>query len=168
MIVRHRGDITEQQAMAKFLIAKDSRSKAVFAHAVEKKGPGHDGYAVDCLVKDLRWLGYDHVILKSDQEPAIMKLLSTAPKTFRITCAEEGERGIMQEEHPTTYDHQANGLVESAVKAVTNKMLTLKRCLEESLHKTMPIEHPLLHRLAEFAARHITTCHVSADGRTPY
>ena len=50
--------------MAKIIVAKDSRTKAMFAHAVRRKGVEQDRYAVDCLVRDLRWLGYSHVQLK--------------------------------------------------------------------------------------------------------
>ena len=34
------------------------------------------GFAVDALVEDVRWLGYSRVTLKSDNEPAVVKLLA--------------------------------------------------------------------------------------------
>ena len=40
--------------MAKFLFAKDSRSKAVSAHAFKCKAVEEDGYAVDRIVEDLK------------------------------------------------------------------------------------------------------------------
>lgn len=38
------------------------------------RGVAEDGYVVDCFVEHLKWLGYSHVILKSDNENAILKL----------------------------------------------------------------------------------------------
>ncbi len=61
--------------LLKVLVAKDGHSKAIFAHAVRHKGVSESRYAVDCLVQDLRWLGYSHVSLKGDNEPAILALL---------------------------------------------------------------------------------------------
>ena len=40
-------------------------------------------YAVDRLVRDLRWLGHTKVMLKSDNEPAILKLLTEVLKDMR-------------------------------------------------------------------------------------
>ena len=60
----------------KILVVRDSKSKAIFAHAVRCKGSDEDGHAVQCVVDDVKWLGYTKVILKSDNEPAIRKLLS--------------------------------------------------------------------------------------------
>ena len=55
------------------LVAKDSKSKTIFAHAVVAKGSDEDGDAVSRLVDDIAWLGHTRSILKSDNEPAILK-----------------------------------------------------------------------------------------------
>ena len=153
----------------KILVAKDSNSRVIFAHAVRNKGVGEDSYAVDCLVQDLNWLGYSHVILKSDNEKAVVNLLRQALKTYRITVAEEsGEQVIVQDEYPTAYDHRSNGLAESAVKAVTAKVLMLKLDLEDCLQKTIPPNHPLICWITELAAWQLTTTKVGSDGMTAY
>ena len=59
----------------KILVAHDTWSKAVFAHVVESKGPNEDKYAVHCLTKDVQWLGFNRLGLRSDNENAILKLL---------------------------------------------------------------------------------------------
>ena len=77
----------------KVLVARDSRSKSVFAHAVPSKGVDAKGFAVSALVGDVQWLGYNRVVLKSDNEPAIVKLLREALRELRIRelyqCLEE-------------------------------------------------------------------------------
>ena len=50
-------------------------SRAVFAHAVPKKGVDEKRCSVNAVVDDVLWLGYAKVILKSDNELAIVKLL---------------------------------------------------------------------------------------------
>ena len=55
---------------------RDSETKAVFGHVVPRKGIDDKRFAVDALVSDIVWLGHTKVILKSDNEPAILKLLS--------------------------------------------------------------------------------------------
>ena len=48
------------------------------------RGVAEDGYVVDCFVEHLKWLGYSHVILKSDNENAILKLLCETRIDLRI------------------------------------------------------------------------------------
>ena len=60
----------------KVLVVKDSRSKAIFAHVVPEKGVDDRQYAVSVLMEDVQWMGYTKLILKSDNEPAIRKLLT--------------------------------------------------------------------------------------------
>ncbi len=75
-VVRRDEEHEKGNIIMKVLVAKDSASKAIFAHAVTNKGPGEDRYAVNCLVEDIKWLGHTAVGLKSDNEPAIVKLLT--------------------------------------------------------------------------------------------
>ena len=37
----------------------------------------------------MRWLGFSHVILKSDREPAILKLLKEALVDLRVSVVDE-------------------------------------------------------------------------------
>ena len=50
-------------------------SKSVFVHAVPQKGIDDKRFAVDCIVEDVLCLGYSKVLMKSDNELAIVKLL---------------------------------------------------------------------------------------------
>ena len=106
------GDVATQEEFdiagegaAKILVVRDSRSKAVFAHAVPAKGVDERGFAVDALVGDIKWLGYSRVTLKSDNEPAIVKLLAEALRELRVSGVEQ-----VLEEHSPEYDPQSNGL----------------------------------------------------------
>ena len=84
---------TAGEGAAKLLVARDSKSKSVFAHVVPVKGVDAKGFSVSSLGDDVRWLGYTKVVLKSDSEPAIVKLLGEALRELRIhgleQCLEE-------------------------------------------------------------------------------
>ena len=105
-------EITSQDAFEsagdsaiKVLVVRDDKSKAVFGHVVPQKGIDEKGFAVDALVSDVKWLGYSKVTLKSDHEPAIVKLLQEALMELRV----QGLRQTM-EEHSPEYDPKRTGV----------------------------------------------------------
>ena len=152
----------------KLLVAKDTFSKATFVHAVKNKGPGEDRYAVNCLVEDLKFLGYHRVGLKCDNEPAILKLLSEVLVAQKVQVDDMEHVKTTHEEHPTAYDKGSNGFIENAIRTVQGLIRTLKLELELCLGVTIPSEHPLLRWLAEHAAWQLTTRSKGEDGLTPY
>ena len=85
----------------KVLVAREAVSKCVFAHAIPMKGVDPDRYSVDCLVKDIEWMGCTRVIMKSDNEPSIVKLLLESLKSLRIEGLDQAA-----EEHSPQYDPQ--------------------------------------------------------------
>ena len=107
------------------LVVRDDKSKAIFGHVVLKKGIGENNFAVDSSVEDVKWLGSTKLTLKSDKEPAIVKLLSESLTELRIN-------GVSQvfEEHSPEYDPQANGAAEVGVKLLKSHMRTLRCNLE--------------------------------------
>jgi len=147
----------------KLLIVKDSLSRAVFAHAVTKKGIDEKRFSVNAVVDDVLWLGYAKVILKSDNEPAIVKLLKEALATLKVSGVDQAG-----EEHSPPYDSQANGSVENAVKLVKCRMRTLKLCLERRIGKRIPPKHPIMSWLAPHAAAILRYRSRGDDGKTPY
>ena len=59
----------------KILVVRELVSRCTFAHVVRHKGVDDDRYAVDCLVRDVEWLGATKIRLRSDNERAITALL---------------------------------------------------------------------------------------------
>ena len=88
----------------KVLVIRDNKSKAVFAHVVPVKGVDEGGFAVKAIFDDIVWLGYTRFVMKTDNEPAILKLLLESLRSLRI----EGVEQFMHENSPE-YDPQANG-----------------------------------------------------------
>ena len=62
-------------------------------------------------MEDLKWLGFTRVILKSDNEPAIIKLLSDTLLELRYQVLDLEQAA---EEHPNTSDSSGNADVEAA------------------------------------------------------
>ena len=147
----------------KILVAKCCKTKCVFAHAVPQKGIDSERYAVDRLVRDLKWLGHTKIVLKSDNEPAILKLLTEVLKDMRVQAVEQ-----VTESHPPAYDPSSNGEIENACRRLGGKLRTLKLDLEARLDRRMPVSHPVIGWLVEHAAWLLTCCHQTDDGRTPY
>ena len=68
--------VSDDDSATRVLVVRDRKGKCVHGHVVPQKGVDADRFAVDCLVQDILWAGYTKVILKSDNEKAILKLLS--------------------------------------------------------------------------------------------
>ena len=147
------------------LVAKDLLGKAVFAHVVPQKGVDKDNFSVDMLVEDVKWLGYQKIGLRSDNEPAILKLLRHALTEMRVAIHDLEQ---IFEEHPNTYDSSGNGEIESAVKQVTGVLRTNKLDLERRIEMVIPQSHPVISWLVGYAAWMITVRVVGHDGHTAY
>ena len=138
-VMRRDGEEDVGDADVTILVAKDTLGKAVFAHLVPQKGVDADHYAVDVLLKDIQWLGYQRISLRSDNEPAILKLLQRAVTEARIAMPDIDQ---VIEEHPNAYDSSGNGDVEAAVKSETGILRTNKLDLENRIGKKIPQKHP--------------------------
>ena len=158
-------DEDKKDAPVKILVVKDTKSKAVFAHVVKKKGADEEGYAVKRLAEDLAWLGYTKVILKSDGERAIVRLLK---ETLRVAKTDAQDMEQISYEHPPPYDSKSNGAVESACKAVKGQLRAMKLCLEQKVQKRIPEEHPIIAWLVEHAAWLLTTRVRGEEEHTAY
>ena len=126
---------------------RDSASKAVFGHVVPRKGIDEKGLDVDAIVEDAKWLGYTKIMLKTDNEPAIMKLPTELLRELRI----QGLEKVMSENSPE-YDPQAHRNAEVGVKIVKGMLGTLKSGLEDELGYRVPARHRLVAWLVRHAA----------------
>ncbi len=129
-VVEREALLEGEEVELKVLVAKDSKTKTIFAHAVVEKGAGEEGYAVTRIVEDIAWLGHTKLILKSDNEPAILKVLRDSLQTARVEIQELEQ---IRDEQAVKYDSKTNGDAENAVKQVTKLLRTLKICLEKRL-----------------------------------
>ena len=73
-----------EEGSVKFLIVRNNVCKVMFGHIVPRTGIDEKGFAVDAIVQDAKWLGYTKIMLKTDKEPAILKLLTESLRELRI------------------------------------------------------------------------------------
>ena len=106
------------------LVVRDDKSKSVSGYVVPQKGIDEKGFALSLLVEDVRWLGFSKLILKIDNEPAIVKLLSEALRELRPEGAASAP--VLMKEHSPEYDPQANGSAEVGVKFLKGHFPTLR------------------------------------------
>ena len=93
---------------------------------------------VDRLRRDILWLGHNKIVLKSDNERAIVSLLTTTLKALRIEQLDN-----TQEAHPAAYDSSSNASTEATCKQVAGMIRTTKACLEDRIKRRVPVTHCL-------------------------
>ena len=57
----------------KAIVTYCSATRCVFAHALKRKGAGQ--HVIQCIVDDIAWLGHTRLVLRSDNEPAMVALI---------------------------------------------------------------------------------------------
>jgi hypothetical protein len=87
-VVEKEALLDGEEVEMKVLVAKDAKTKTLFANAVVAKGCDEEGYAITRIVEDIAWLGHTRMILKSDNGPAILKVLKDSLKTARVEITE--------------------------------------------------------------------------------
>ena len=98
----------------------DSNSKGIMAFAVPKKG--EDEYAIRRATQDVcKILGYNKMIFKGDQEPALQAFMDTVSRL-------SGDQ-VIKEQSPVG-ESQSNGDIENAVQKIQGLFRTFRSNLE--------------------------------------
>ena len=136
----------------------DTRSQMLFGHVVPRKGM-IDEHGAEEMLKDLERLGYEEVILKCDEEPALINVQNTV-KSRR-------QKKTITENSPVG-DSRANGKAERAVQTLSAHLRVLKKALEDRCGLFLSSEHPVIAWRVEHTADVISKYHVGQDGHTGY
>ena len=80
------------------------------ARVVPQNGIDDQRFTIDCVVEDTRTLGYTHIAMKSDQEPAIIEVQ-------KAVIALRGDAVTVPVNSPVG-DPASTGRVEDAVKRI--------------------------------------------------
>ena len=132
--LKKRNEVTEEEAKMSLtvLAAYNSHSKSPFAHAVPHKGAGQDNYAADRITSDIAWLGYPRIILRSDNEPALGQVVTSALKLPRVQVADAKEGQPSAAAEGSTLDHpETNGAIERMVGLVKGQFRAMQMTLEK-------------------------------------
>ena len=80
-----------------------SSTEAFFVFAVPQKGVDAEGYAAKSFVDIILWLGHARAAVRSDNEPAVLKLVKIAVNLLKLSGMDVTVEGSAE------YDPQSNG-----------------------------------------------------------
>ena len=140
------------------LVARDRETKMTMAHVVPVKGAEQE-WVTEQLARDIMKLGYHgDIVLRSDQESAIVDLLRQVAKA-------RGSTRTVLEQSPVG-DSQANGTAERAVQSIEKMLRVHKLAFESRIGERLPIRHPLIPWLVEHISNVLNKFLVGSDGKT--
>lgn len=101
------------------VVIRDRRIQLLFAHVFRRKGLAHE-HGSQVLIKDIRKIGHQELILKCDGEPALRSIQEEVKRMRQTPTLLEnsGAGGI-----------QANGAVEEAVPVLGEQVRVLRQGL---------------------------------------
>ena len=150
------------------VVLKERDSRALAAHAMPYKG-GDTEWTVKQIVRDMRrWEIKGSVIMRSDQEDALLDLVKEVVKAR--TAMDPGVETHAREfdERSPVGESASIGFIESGIRTVEGMVRTLKFALEENLQIKVSTEMPIFAWLIEHAADLCTKYSVGVDGLSAY
>jgi hypothetical protein len=145
------------------LVVREVHSKMVLSAGTPSKSTGNF-IARRCLAF-LREIGCEScdVIVKSDNEPAITSIIS---EVGRMRAATGGGKWIV--ENSPVGSSASNGVVERAIRSVSQQARVMKDGLEHKAKMLIGARHPLMPWIVEYAGHLLNRFEVSQDGKTAY
>ena len=132
-------------------------------HVVPSKTTSMDQFAAERIVEDIVYLGHTRVILRSDNEPALLLLIGDALKGLRVQQFDSAAAEGLVPHGPHTA-----GAAEVSARNLKCEVRAMHLTLDRFLGKHVPVTHPLIAWLVEHAAFVRLTGVVGRDGRTAY
>ena len=136
----------EHEKVLTVLVLYCSATRRIFAHAVPTKGLDPDGYIVEKIRDDVLWLGHPKVMIRSDNEPALLHVVDTALAALKAKGVASNSEGSV------TYDPQTNGAAGNAVRPFKGSLRANLLSFERQLQARIPVNHPILAWLVTYAA----------------
>ena len=152
------GQEADRDDKTTMIVLKDRESRAMFTHICLCKGP-NDVWIVDQLVSDINGMGHTEVVVKTDGEPALVKLME---------AVQEKRKHPSIPMHPPAYDPQSNGAIEKGVGDSMGQIRAIKIGLERRIKARIGAEWPIMQWIVEYAGVTLTWFQVGHDGRTAH
>ena len=123
---------------------------------------GADEFAVAELKNDVIGSGFTEVLIRSDDEPAILAMKESAATALRLAGVN------VKTEESALYDSQGNGLAESAVKDAKDAVRTNLAWLVRRFGQEFLGGHPASTWLVKYSVAMVNRCRRGPEGRTTY
>lgn len=145
------------------LAAKERRSKMVMASVVPKKTTGT--FIAKRVLAFMKEVGveYGDLVVKTDQEEALKTIVADVG---RLRAAGGGGRYVV--EHSPVGASQSNGIIERGIQSIEGQMRVILDAVEHRWNVKIPIDHPVICFIAEYAGFLLNRFEVSHDGKTSY
>ena len=118
-------------SVIRVLVGHDSRSKSCAAIPVPQKGIDHEEYSVREALRYLDFLGYQSVMVKTDQEKALNAVVR------RVRQYRGADTQTMTENSPVG-SSQSNGMIERRIQTVEGQIRTLRSAFEARTGSRLP------------------------------
>jgi hypothetical protein len=143
------------------IAVKERKTKMKAAAVVPRKTTG--AYVAKGMMAFLQEVGleFGDNIVKCDQEEAIKSVVSDVG---RLRAAGGGGRMIV--EYSPVGASASNGVIERGIQSIEGQVRVLKDALEARWSVKLPVDHPVLSYLVEYAAVLLNRFEVGKDGRT--
>ena len=138
------------------VMGRDTTTGAYVSTMVDRKGR-ISPYAIAHLVGWARGLGHRRITVRSDNEPAILSLLTAVSAEVSVEWVPKTS---------PEYDHQANGAAEAAVREMKAQTRTVVSQLETSLGAKLGVESDVLSWACRYAANCVNRYRIGSDGET--
>jgi hypothetical protein len=145
------------------LVARMRETKMTMASVVPGKTTGE--FMAKRVIAFMRECGHEFsdVILKSDQEPAMIAVVNEIAKVR----AKKGAGKTICENSPR-YSSGSNGVVERAIGSAVAQMRVMRSALEDRLEILLGSRHAAWAWMAEYAGYLLNRQEVGHDGKTSY
>ncbi len=110
----------DREHAVRVIVGYCSSSRSPFMHVVPSKATSNDKFAAERIVDDIVYLGYTRVILRSDNEPALLALVTDALKGLRIHLLDSAAA-----EGSVPYEPQTAGAAEVSVRNLKGQVRAL-------------------------------------------
>lgn len=154
----YMGDKDEEKGTRPYLVARDRQTGMMMATMLGTKGTA-DVTGQKLLTRFIELLGYKEVVLKSDGEPALVKMKTAAGKAAKCTTK------VVNEESPAG-DSRANGEAESAVREIKWRVRAVHLMVERKFGVKLTETRPLMTWVPRYAAEQANRFKVGIDGKT--
>jgi hypothetical protein len=159
---REKGAEREKEGLV-VLVVRMRETKMVMASVVPGKSTGQ--FMAKRVMAFFRECGHEfsEIIVKSDQEPAMMAIVTEIAKER----AKKGAKGTIPENSPR-YSSGSNGVVERAIGSAVAQMRVMRSALEDRLEILLGSKHAAWAWMAEYGGYLLNRQEVGHDGKTSY
>ena len=139
------------------LVSKCNRDCWICAAIVPAKAA--DEYAAAELKNDVICSGFTEVLVRSDNEPAVLALKESTAIVLKLA-------GVTVKTEESACTSRSNGLAESAVNGVKDAVRTNLACIVRRFGQEFPGGYPVLTWLVKYSVAMVSRCRRGPDGKT--